>query len=160
MDLGFDGWLTEQRNAPTSTCTMPTPNGDIPVSDMQAEIFNNAMRGQDQLRQRVAFSLHKIMVVSAVEIDETKALVPFHRILLKNLLGNYLTLMKEITLDVGMGEYLDMVNNDKANPAKGTEPNENYSREAMQLFSLGTQIPRADGAFLPDPQGNPYNTYK
>lgn len=159
MDIGFDAWLTEQRNAVSSTYTMPTPNGDIPVYDMQAEFFNNAMKGPDQLRQRVAFSLHKTMVVSANEIEETKALVPYHRILLKNSLGNYATLLKDITLDVGMGEYLDMVNNDKANPAKGTEPNENYARESMQLFSIGTQILRADGALLRDPQGNPYYTY-
>jgi uncharacterized protein (DUF1800 family) len=160
MEMGFDAWLTEQRNAPMSTYTMPTPNGNIPVYDMQAEFLNNAMKGQDQLRQRVAFSLHKIMVVSALEIEETKALVPYHRILLKNALGNYLSLMKDITLDVAMGEYLDMVDNDKANPSKGTEPNENYAREAMQLFSLGTQILRADGALLRDPQGNPYYTYR
>jgi len=159
MQLGFDDWLTEQKNLPSSNYSMPTPNGVIPVYDLQAEFFNNAMKAPDQLRQRVAFTLHKTMVVSAVEIDDTHYLVPYHRVLLGNALGNFKTLLKEMTLDVAMGEYLDMVNNDKANPAKGLEPNENYAREVMQLFSLGTVFLRADGSPLRDPNGVPYPSY-
>ncbi|GAB4358191.1 MAG: DUF1800 domain-containing protein [Bryobacter sp.] len=159
MQIGFEGWLNEQRNLVESNYTMPTPNGDIPVYDMQAEFFNNAMRKRDQLRQRMAFSLHKILVVSALEVDSTHGLVPYHRTLLKHSLGNFRDLLHDITLDVAMGQYLDMVNNDKADPTKGTEPNENYAREVMQLFTIGTQFLRADGSFLRDPQGNPYPTY-
>ncbi len=159
MQLGFDAWLTEQKNLTNSNYSMPTPNGDIPVSDMQAEFFSNAMNAPDQLRQRVAFSLHKIMVVSAVEIEDTHYLVPYHRVLLSNSLGNLRTLLKEMTLDVAMGEYLDMVNNNKADPAKGLEPNENYAREVMQLFTLGTTFLRADGSPLRDPNGVPYSAY-
>ncbi len=159
MQMGFDAWLDEQKSAADSTYSMPTPNGNIPVYDMQAEFFVNAMKNKDQLRQRVAFSLHQIMVVSAVQVETTKGLVPYHRALLRNALGNYQDLMKEITLDVAMGEYLNMVNNDKANPAKGFQPNENYSREIMQLFTLGTAFLRADGTPLKDPSGNPYESY-
>ncbi|MCX6612340.1 MAG: DUF1800 family protein [Acidobacteria bacterium] len=159
MQLGFDDWLTEQKNLPSSDYSMPTPNGDIPVYDMQAEFFNNAMNAPDQLRKRVAFTLHKTMVVSAVDIEDTHYLVPHHRVLLRNAFGNLKTLLKEITLDVAMGEYLDMVNNDKADPTKGFEPNENYAREVMQLFSLGTTFLRADGSPLRDPNGVPYPSY-
>jgi uncharacterized protein (DUF1800 family) len=160
MGMGFEAWLDEQKNLNESTYTMPTPNGDIPVYDMQAEFFNNAMTKRDQLRQRVAFSLHKLLVVSAVEVDHTHGLVPYHRILLRHALGNYGELLKDITLDVAMGEYLDMVNNDKANPSKGTEPNENYAREVMQLFSLGLNFLRVDGTPLRDSMGNPYPAYR
>jgi uncharacterized protein (DUF1800 family) len=159
MEMGFDAWLEDQRQQPASTYTMPTPNGGIPVCDMQAEFFNNAMNNRDQLRQRVAYSLHKIFVVSAVEVPTTHGLVPYHRLLLRDALGNVKALIKDITLDVGMGEYLDMVNNIKANPSKGTEPNENYARELMQLFTLGTVFLRADGSPLRDPNGNPYPAY-
>jgi uncharacterized protein (DUF1800 family) len=159
MQMGFEPWLEEQKNLFESTYTMPTPNGDIPVYDMQAEFFNNAMGKRDQLRQRVAFSLHKIFVVSAVEVEKTHGLVPYHRILLQHSLGNFRNLLRDITLDVGMGRYLNMVDNDKANPAKNTEPNENYAREVMQLFTIGTQFLRADGSLLRDPSGNPYPTY-
>ncbi|MBM3761443.1 MAG: DUF1800 family protein [Acidobacteria bacterium] len=159
MQLGFDDWLTEQKNLADSTYTMPTPNGDIPVFDMQSEFFKNAMNARDQLRQRVAFALHKTFVVSAVEIDKTAGLVPYQRLLLRNALGSFRTLLKDITLDVAMGQYLDMVDNDKPNPAKGLFPNENYAREIMQLFTLGTTFLRADGSPLRDPNGVPYPSY-
>ncbi len=159
MQIGFAAWLEEQKNLNESNYTMPTPNGDIPVYDMQAEFFNNAMTRRDQLRQRVAFSLHKILVVSAAEEENTAALVPYHRILLRHALGNFKDLLKDITLDVAMGRYLDMVNNDKANPTLKTQPNENYGRESMQLFTIGTQFLRADGSLLRDAAGNPVSTY-
>ncbi len=159
MQMGFSAWLEEQRNLNESDYTMPTPNGSIPVYDMQAEFFNNAMNRRDQLRQRVAFSLHKIFVVSANEVQKTNGLVPYHRIMLRGAFGNFKDLLRNVTLDVGMGQYLDMVNNDKANPTRKTEPNENYGREVMQLFTIGTQYLRADGSLLRDPNGNPYATY-
>lgn len=159
MEIGFDAWLNEQKELDLSTYTMPTPNGNIPVYDMQSEFFNNAMNQRDQLRQRVAFALHKQFVVSANDVTSTAGLVPYHRILLRGAFGNLKTLLKDITLDVAMGEYLDMVNNDKANPAKGLQPNENYAREVMQLFTIGTTFLRADGSPLRDANGVPYQAY-
>lgn len=159
MQMGFSAWLDEQRTLNESDYTMPTPNGDIPVFDMQAEFFNNAMNRRDQLRQRLAFSLHKIMVISANEVQKTHGLVPYHRVMLRGAFGNFRDLLRNVTLDVGMGQYLDMVNNDKANPTRKTEPNENYGREVMQLFTIGTQYLRPDGSLLRDPNGNPYSTY-
>lgn len=94
-------------------------------------------------------------MVSAVEFDKTAGLVPYHRLLLRNALGSFRTLLKDITLDVAMGQYLDMVNNDKPNPAKGLFPNENFAREIMQLFTIGTTFLRADGSPLRDPNGVP-----
>jgi len=44
-----------------------------------------------------------------------------------------------------MGYFLDMVNNDKADPAKGTVANENYAREIMQLFTVGLVQLNSDG---------------
>ena len=58
-----------------------------------------------------------------------------------------------------MGNYLDMVNNAKANPAKGTNPNENYAREIMQLFSIGLWELNTDGTLMLDGTGNPIPTY-
>lgn len=159
MQMGFSAWLDEQKNLNESDYTMPTPNGDIPVYDMQAEFFNNAMNRRDQLRQRLAFSLHKILVISANEVQRTHGLVPYHRIMLRGAFGSFKDLLRNVTLDVGMGQYLDMVNNDKANITRKTEPNENYGREVMQLFTIGTQYLRADGSLLRDPNGNPYATY-
>ncbi len=56
-----------------------------------------------------------------------------------------------------MGNYLDMVNNDK--PAPGQHANENYAREIMQLFTLGLNQLNPDGTPVLDTSGNPVPTY-
>ena len=53
--------------------------------------------------------------------------------------------MEDVTLSPTMGEYLDMRNNDKANPATDTRANENYARELMQLFTIGLFQLNQDG---------------
>ena len=84
---------------------------------MQARFFTNAVHGQDQLRQRVAFALGQIFVVSAVEENTPTQLVPYLQLLKKDAFANFRTLMEDVTLSPTMGEYLDMRNNDKADPA-------------------------------------------
>ena len=69
----------------------------------------------------------------------------YQQILLDNAFGNFRNILYEITLSPAMGRYLDMVNNDKPNPARGTEPNENYARELLQLFSIGVVKLNQDG---------------
>jgi hypothetical protein len=64
-----------------------------------------------------------------------------------------------VTLSPTMGEYLDMRNNDKANPATGTRANENYARELMQLFTIGLLQLNLDGTLQTDGSGNPIPTY-
>jgi uncharacterized protein (DUF1800 family) len=56
-----------------------------------------------------------------------------------------------------MGNYLDMVNNDK--PGNGVDPNENYAREVLQLFSIGLEELNQDGTLQVDGSGNPVPTY-
>src|SRR5581483_1631019 len=73
--------------------------------------------------------------------------------------ANYEQLMKDVTLNAGMGNFLNMVNNDKANLAKGTSPNENYGREIMQLFTLGLAKLNIDGTPVLDGSGNTIPTY-
>ena len=58
-----------------------------------------------------------------------------------------------------MGRYLNMANNNKANPAKGTAANENYARELMQLFTLGLTQLNSDGSPVLDQNKNPVPTY-
>jgi uncharacterized protein (DUF1800 family) len=73
--------------------------------------------------------------------------------------GNFQTLLTDVTLSPVMGNYLDMVNNDKPNPEKGTNPNENYAREVLQLFSIGLHQLNTDGTPQLDGSGNPIPTY-
>jgi uncharacterized protein (DUF1800 family) len=154
---GIPAFLNQQFNAAKSAYPAPGPNDDM--SFVQRRFFINALTGQDQLRQRVAFALSQIMVISANKIHDPSGMVQWHNMLLNDAFANYSTLLKDVTLSPGMGNYLDMVNNDKPNPDAGTTPNENYAREVMQLFSIGVQQLNLDGTPQLDGSGNPIPTY-
>lgn len=156
--IGFINYLGEQFNAPISPYQTPGTTGYY-LGPVQARFFTNAVHGTDQLRQRVAFALLNQFVVSAVEENTTAQLVPYLQILQKDAFGNFRQLMEDVTLSPTMGEYLDMRNNDKANPATGTAANENYARELMQLFTIGLFELNQDGTLQLDSNGNPIPTY-
>ena len=126
---------------------------------MQAAFFQNTVTGQDQLRQRVAFALSQIWVVSFSGLPIAYAFPPYWRIFRDNAFGNYRDLIHAVTLSPAMGRYLNMANNNKANPAKNTSANENYARELMQLFTLGLTQLNPDGTPVLDQNNNPIPTY-
>ncbi|WP_284620691.1 DUF1800 domain-containing protein [Aquabacterium humicola] len=95
------------------------------------DFYRNATGKPDQLRQRVAFALQQILVVSELEVSGTYGLRNYHNNFLINAFGNYRDVLKKVALSPVMGDYLDHVNNDK------TAPNENFARELLQLFSIG-----------------------
>jgi uncharacterized protein (DUF1800 family) len=104
------------------------------------DFYRNAVTQPDQLRQRVAFALQQILVVSNLEVEGTYGLRRYQNALLDNALGNYRDVLRQVALSPVMGDYLNGVNNDKA------APNENFPRELLQLFSLGTCLLEADGS--------------
>jgi uncharacterized protein (DUF1800 family) len=103
------------------------------------DFYRNAVNGPDQLRQRVALALQQILVVSNVQISSTYGLRYYHNMLLSQAFGNYRNILRSVALSPVMGDYLNNVNNDK------TAPNENFARELLQLFSLGTCELNLDG---------------
>lgn len=141
--IGYDAWLKEQFE--TQVESYPAYLNEKPVEWAQDYFFQNAIQAPDQMRQRVAFALHKIFVVSANDVQDPMAVTSYLRLLHDNAFDNVYVLLKRISLHPAMGEYLDMVNNDKADPAKGIKPNENYARELMQLFSIGLTELNPDG---------------
>ena len=155
VQVGKAAFLDEQfALAPT-----PYPDTLIDMPNMELvseQFFQNAVQGQDQLRQRVAWALSQIFVVSAVKVDNTHAMVPYIRMLEEGAFGNVKDLMRAVTLSPAMGEFLDMVNNKKATST--TMPNENYSREWMQLLSIGLQELNNDGTPILN-TGVPVPTY-
>jgi uncharacterized protein (DUF1800 family) len=122
---------------------------------LQTRFMNNALTGNDQLRQRVAFALHKFMVVAGRDLNnnETSWEAPYLQTIDRNAFGNFRTLMFDMTLNPAMGHYLDMAGNSRA------APNENYARELMQLFSVGTDLLNQDGTPVLDANGNRVPTY-
>jgi|KBSSwiStaDraftv2_1062776.scaffolds.fasta_scaffold06390_7 uncharacterized protein (DUF1800 family) len=131
----------------------------LTLAMVQRDFFTNALSAPDQLRQRVAWALSQIVVTSANEPDLSYAHVMsrYQNIMFEEAFGNYETLLRRVTYNPAMGNYLDMVNNDR--PAGTRVPNENYAREIMQLFSVGLEELNADGTPLLDAQGNPIPTY-
>lgn len=158
QEIGIQAFLNEQLNAPQSDYPDPIAESTS-VSPAQRDFFINAMNGQDQLRQRVGFALSQIMVVSGVKTPQAQQLVPYMRILHRGAFGNYFTLLKDVTLHPTMGRFLDMVNNVKENPARGIEPNENYGRELLQLFTIGLVQLNMDGTTKMDSLGKALPAY-
>ena len=158
QQVGLQGYLNEQFTTPP--CPLPDPNvNPSAAGPMQVRFFTNAVNGPDQLRQRVSFALSQIFVISIEKLFYQQKMIPYFNMLANDAFGNYFQLMNDVTLSPAMGEFLDMVNNDKANPALGTVANENYARELMQLFTIGTYMLNPDGTLQLDGLGNPIFTY-
>src|ERR1700722_17441634 len=165
QQMGINNWLTAQfalntsdlPDQPEINSTTGKANRDL--TPVQAAFFQNTVTGQDQLRQRVAFALSEIWVVSAVSTKVAYAFPPYWRLFRDNAFGNYRDIMTALTLSPAMGNYLNMANNNKGNPATNTSANENYARELMQLFTIGLTQLNPDGSPVLDSNHNPVPTY-
>ncbi|NBU24265.1 MAG: DUF1800 family protein [Gammaproteobacteria bacterium] len=168
----YSRWIDEQVGKPVSLLLPgveavypnPVPTGFDPGSlntIRQEQWFANVLRGDDQLRQRVAFALSQIMVVSQVgALNPTPfATADFQDMLARNAFGNFRTLLEDVTLHPAMGVYLSMLGNRRAVAGTNLRPDENYAREMMQLFSIGLVQLDTDGSVKTDAAGQPVPTY-
>lgn len=122
---------------------------------MWAENFGTAfarasIQGEDQLRQRVAFALGQIFVISmknfAVE-ENIRSIANYHDMLARNAFGNFYDLLEDVTLHPMMGVYLSSLGNLPADPSINRFPDENFGREVMQLFTIGIHEMNNNGTF-------------
>ena len=157
QQVGLQAFLNEQFAATASTYPTPTSSQDIGV--VKQRFFTNALTGQDQLRQRVAWALAQIFVVSNQKIGDPTAFSSWMNMLQKDSFANYSTLLNDVTLSPTMGNSLDMVGNDRPDPNSGAQPNENYAREVLQLFSIGLAQLNQDGTQQLNNTGMPIPTY-
>ncbi len=118
--------------------------------------------GNDQLRQRVAYALSQIFVIS----DNISAISnardgssSYYDMLAADSFGSFRQLLYDVTRHPMMGRFLSHYKNRKANPAAGTRPDENYAREVMQLLSIGLYRLNADGTYQTDGTGRPLDAY-
>jgi uncharacterized protein (DUF1800 family) len=175
---GYDAFLNAQFAAPMSShlafvdaavAALPTPSPSPSATPNQPTLtmtndawWTNAIAGQDQLRQRVAFALSETLVVSLNSAglgNAPFALPAYYDVLVRDAFGNYRQLLEDITLNPAMGAYLNMLQNDKANATGTRLPNENYAREMMQLFSIGLYDLNLDGSLTLSSSGFPIATY-
>lgn len=124
---------------------------------LQSAFFTSALNGPDQLRQRVAFALSQILVTSGLTVHTAYGMSRYQQIFLDNAFGNYEQILTRVTLSPVMGEYLNMVNNDQ--PTASVQPNENYARELLQLFTIGVWQLNPDGTQKVDAAKAPIPAY-
>ncbi len=167
QSIGIRAYLDEQLALPISgypslplqPTTQPPGCDSICQRDhyshylLQRRFYDRAMYEPDQLRQRVAWALHKLIVVSGFSLQQASHMSPYLQILDSKAFGNYRQLLGEITLNPAMGQYLDMMLSTR------NSPNENYPREILQLFSIGTEKLNLDGTLMLDINGDPIPTY-
>jgi len=117
--------------------------------------WDNNYKAPDQLRQRIAYALSQILVISINSelANHGDGLASYYDILIRNAFGNYEDILQEVSLDPNMAFYLSHLNNPKTNDELGTRPDENYAREIMQLFSIGLYELNNDGSRKVDANG-------
>jgi len=169
---GFDGWIAEQMAmTPYSILADTRARFDDPHAPYQIEGFQGLVEAfwtgtitrPDQLRQRMQFALSQIFVVSLVNdtlrFESPLGTIAYYDMLGANAFKNWRDLIQLITLNPIMATWLSYLTNDKENPAVGSNPDENYAREIMQLFSIGTVMLNQDGTPQLDAGGNTIPTY-
>ena len=125
-------------------------------------IWNQLLAQPDQLRQRLAFALSQYFVISLNAIDgywPPYIMAGWWDLLLDGAFGNFRDLLERVTLNPGMGMYLNTKGNLKEDPATGRQPDENYAREVMQLFTIGLYALNPDGSEKRGADGQPIETY-
>lgn len=166
---GIEGWVDHQLTLTDSTyadlagqivntnyCSdLPNPcyRDHFSAFPLQMRFFENAVHQPDQLRQRVAFALSQILVVSEYEVNLNYALATYNQMLMDNAFGNYRDILEGVARSPVMGDYLDTIN------SRAEAPAENFPRELMQLFGLGENQLNPDGTFVTDNQGRPLPAY-
>ena len=169
QNQGYSAWLDAQFALPASQTGWDwlMANGYNDVSFISATlpmdymIWKQLMGTSDQLRKRVALALSEIMVASinGVAVNwRSFALAAYWDTLTANAFGNFRTLLEAITLNPAMGYYLNTLGNQKATTA-GRQPDENYAREVMQLFTIGLHELNTDGTEKLGTNGQPIETY-
>ena len=172
--LGYGGWLNAQFAKPlpnpshlayydarNAEWMAYAPGGRASPTDVSDSFWKNAISGQDQLRQRVAFALSEIFVVSLADSCGSlnqRSVSDFLDTLDRNAFGNFRQLLEAVALHPMMGCYLSHVHNQKDDPVTGRVPDENFAREVMQLFSVGLHQLNADGTPV-IVNGEPVPTY-
>jgi uncharacterized protein (DUF1800 family) len=171
MAQGYEAWIDAQLAQPTSLQlpTVQTAYAALPLpimnigqlhNDRVAAWFQNSVRGPDQLRQRMAFALSEIMVVSQVSLNNYPyGVADYYDMLARDAFGNFRTLIQDVTLHPSMGVYLSMLGNRRPNVTQNIRPDENYARELMQLFTVGLVQLNLDGSIRRDAQQQPLPTY-
>ena len=172
-DESLSLWYKNQLSLPPSyllpvvdelaALTIDDEINSLELSATTIGFWRHAISADDQLRQRVAFALSEILVVSnggGDRLTEFPTAVAYYQdLLIEHAFGNYRDLLDVVTYSPAMGFYLTYLGSKKADPQTGRMPDENYARELLQLFTIGVIELNSDGSPRLNEQGNPIETY-
>jgi uncharacterized protein (DUF1800 family) len=160
---GYAAWINQQFAIPLQgthydwMAANNDPDTGLPYTDysfrfnqngFDASVWRKFLSSPDTLRQRIVLALSEILVVS---IDGLDAYWPQFRaanyldLLEKHAFGNYRNLLQDVSTSSAMAQYLTYLGNEKSNPVTGSNPDENYARELLQLFTIGLNELNIDG---------------
>lgn len=175
MEIGYQPWINEQMAMPMATRShlafwQQRNNAFLSAGspkransfDVTNSFWRQALTEPDQLRQRVAFALSQIFVLSMADgcgADQSQGVAGYLDMLGQKAFGSYRDLLESVALHPVMGCYLSHLKNQKEDPATGRVPDENFAREVMQLFSIGLYELNIDGSLKKDAAGKPIDTY-
>jgi uncharacterized protein (DUF1800 family) len=179
-ELDFNAWIDEQAALPVTSFKdkldeiwAEIVQMHLAAGETEDDLFGpwgvtfnyawmqNTVDGPDQLRMKVAYALSQILVISNNSDirDWGQGISAYYDILMDGSFGNYKDLLTDVSLSPLMGYYLSHLNNPKAIPEENIQPDENYAREIMQLFSIGLYELNIDGTRKKDDDGNDIPTY-
>jgi Protein of unknown function (DUF1800) len=93
--------------------------------------LDRMVRSDQQLVERMTFVWHDWFANSNEKVSSQKLMLEQNGLFREHALGNFHDLFLAVTANPAMLVFLDEIYNEKGNP------NENYAREMMELFSLG-----------------------
>jgi uncharacterized protein (DUF1800 family) len=165
--IGYVGWLHQQFHTPPTRARPHLEQiaaGGVAVSHNHRmdRWFHTVVYAPDQLRQRMAFALSQILVLSDRDASLSSdyfGVAEYWDLLATHAFGNYRDLMRAVSLSPQMARYLTFLRNRKGDPASGRLPDENYARELMQLFTIGLIERNDDFSPVLDAQGRTIPTY-
>jgi len=181
--IGYANWFAEQFNQPQVLHepyveqqlimnNPPCATGDLKCNAalfvqnntneqfVQQSFWQQAIAGNDQLRQRVVYALTEMMVISSTDpavANMPRGMANYYDVLGADAFGNFRQLLEDVTLNPMMGLFLSQLGNDKGDANR--DPDENYAREVMQLFTIGLYQLNPDGTRKLDSTGQPIPTY-
>ena len=171
---GAGAWLAQQLNPaaiddsalatymepiPLAGTSPQTMNGyDNYSTILERRIIQREVASKRQLLEKMTLHWLEHFAVSEDKVNSSPAMIHYEETLRTDALGNFKTLVSDVTVEPAMLLWLDNNNNDGSHVAT-SPPNENFSRELMQLYVLGTTQLNADGTAVLDGSGNPLPTY-
>lgn len=161
MSSGYEAWIDAQIAMPPTRMNVEDLEYSIDMGygyGPESLWDDLSIEAPDQLRQRMAWALLQILVMNNPQ-DTASADLLYYSEYIEHALGNYRDLLGYVTRSHQMGIFLTYINNVRANPSAGTVPDENYAREALQLFSIGLWMLNPDGTRMLDMRRSPIPSF-